>query len=99
MTLKVYTRNEANQEEFQIYKYINQGNPLHPGYVHVRTALDIFTLPRPGGGHDCLVQRPMWENFRDLLYRNRNHRFTEDLLKIGLRCREHACKQFLPMFL
>ncbi|PKX93617.1 uncharacterized protein P174DRAFT_430615 [Aspergillus novofumigatus IBT 16806] len=26
----------------------------------------------------------MWESFRDLLYRNPNHRFTEDLLKTGL---------------
>ncbi|KAJ5723212.1 hypothetical protein N7488_001247 [Penicillium malachiteum] len=26
----------------------------------------------------------MWESFRDLLYRNPNHRFTEDLLKSGL---------------
>jgi serine/threonine protein kinase len=84
VTLKVYTRDEANQEEFQIYKHLNQGNPSHPGYAHVRRALDIFTIPRPGGGHHCLVQKPMWESFRDLLYRNSNHRFTEDLLKIGL---------------
>ncbi|EEH36973.2 kinase domain-containing protein, partial [Paracoccidioides lutzii Pb01] len=81
---KVCTRDEeANQEEFQIYKYLNQGNPSHPGYVHVRKALDIFTIPRPGGSHHCLVQKPMWESFRDLLYRNPNHRFTEDLLKVG----------------
>lgn len=84
MTLKVYTRDEANQEEFQIYKYLNQGNHLHPGYAHVRTALDVFTIPRPGGDHHCLVQKPMWESFRDLLYRNPSHRFTEDLLRAGL---------------
>ncbi|PGH23419.1 CMGC/SRPK protein kinase [Polytolypa hystricis UAMH7299] len=84
VALKVYTRNEANQEEFQTYKYLNQGNPSHPGYAHVRTALDIFSIPRPGGGHHCLVQKPMWESFKDLLYRNPNHRFTENLLKIGL---------------
>ncbi|KKZ59856.1 hypothetical protein EMCG_05318 [[Emmonsia] crescens] len=84
VTLKVYTRDEANQEEFQIYKYLNQGNHLHPGYAHVRTALDVFMIPRPGGDHHCLVQRPMWESFRDLLYRNPSHRFTEDLLRAGL---------------
>ncbi|PGH28903.1 CMGC/SRPK protein kinase [[Emmonsia] crescens] len=84
VTLKVYTRDEANQEEFQIYKYLNQGNHLHPGYAHVRTALDVFTIPRPGGDHHCLVQKPMWESFRDLLYRNPSHRFTEDLLRAGL---------------
>lgn len=84
MTLKVYTRNESDQEEFQIYKYLKQGNTSHPGYAHVRTALDTFTIPHPRGDHHCLVQRPMWESFRDLLYRNSNHRFTEDLLKVGL---------------
>ncbi|KAF7173419.1 hypothetical protein CNMCM5623_005636 [Aspergillus felis] len=62
VTLKVYTRNEANQEEFQVYKHLNRGNPSHPGYAH----------------------KPMWESFRDLLYRNPNHRFTADLLKTGL---------------
>ncbi|OJD23476.1 hypothetical protein ACJ73_05173 [Blastomyces percursus] len=67
-----------------IYKYLNQGNPSHPGYAHVRTVLDVFTIPRPGGSHHCLVQKPMWESFRDLLYRNPNHRFTEDLLRVGL---------------
>ncbi|KAL2368302.1 hypothetical protein RJZ57_007319, partial [Blastomyces gilchristii] len=84
VTVKVYTRDEVNQEEFQIYKYLKQGNPSHPGYVHVRKALDVFTIPRPGGGHHCLVQKPMWESFKDLLYRNPNHRFTEDLLRVGL---------------
>ncbi|KAK2811370.1 hypothetical protein FQN50_002247 [Emmonsiellopsis sp. PD_5] len=85
VTLKVYTRDETNQEEFRIYKLLNQGNPSHPGYAHVRTALDVFTIHRPGGDHHCLVQKPMWESFRDLLYRNPTHRFTEDLLKAGLR--------------
>lgn len=84
MTLKVYTRDETNREEFEIYRSLNQGNPSHPGYVHVRTALDIFTIPRPGGDHYCIVQKPMWESFRDLLYRNPSHRFTEDLPKAGL---------------
>ncbi|KAM5486081.1 hypothetical protein MaudMau93_005155 [Microsporum audouinii] len=84
VTLKVYTRGEDNREEFDIYKHINQGNQSHPGYAHVRTALDIFTIPRAGGDHYCLVQKPMWESFRDLLYRNSTHRFTEDLLKAGL---------------
>ncbi|KAK2744662.1 hypothetical protein FQN55_006580 [Onygenales sp. PD_40] len=84
VTLKVYTRDETNQEEFRIYKYLNQGNSAHPGYAHVITALDVFTIPRPGGDHQCLVQKPMWESFRDLLDRNPNHRFTEDLLKAGL---------------
>ncbi|KAJ6114429.1 protein kinase domain protein [Penicillium sp. IBT 16267x] len=84
VTLKIYTRDGGNQEEFEIYKRLNQGSSRHPGYAHVRKALDIFTIPRPGGDHECLVQKPMWESFRDLLYRNPSHRFTEDLLKAGL---------------
>ena len=84
MTLKIYTRDEDNKEEFQIYKQLNQGSSWHPGHAHIRKALDIFTIPRSGGDHPCLVQKPMWESFRDLLYRNPSHRFTEDLLKAGL---------------
>ncbi|KAL4886849.1 kinase-like domain-containing protein [Aspergillus karnatakaensis] len=84
VTLKIYTRDEGNQEEFQIYQRLDQGNPQHPGYAHVRKALDVFTIPRSSGDHPCLVQKPMWESFRDLMYRNPNHRFTEDLLKAGL---------------
>ncbi|CAG8110889.1 unnamed protein product [Penicillium salamii] len=84
VTLKIYTRDEDNQEEFQIYKQLNQGSSWHPGHSHIRKALDVFTLPSSGGSHSCLVQVPMWESFRDLLYRNPSHRFTEDLLKAGL---------------
>ncbi|KAJ5930542.1 hypothetical protein N7466_006035 [Penicillium verhagenii] len=84
VTLKIYTRNEGNQEEFQIDKQLDQGNSWHPGHDHVRKALDIFIIPSSGGGHPCLVQNPMWESFKDLLYRNPSHRFTEDLLKAGL---------------
>lgn len=84
MTLKTYTREEENQDEFHIYQQLNQGSSWHPGYAHIRKALDIFTIPRSGGDHLCLVQKPMWESFRDLLYRNPCHRFTEDLLKAGL---------------
>lgn len=84
MALKVYTRNDSNREEFRIYQCLSQGNASHLGYAHVRTALDSFTIHRPGGGHHCLDQKPMWEGFRDLLYRNPEHRFTEELLKIGL---------------
>ncbi|KAJ5782070.1 hypothetical protein N7457_003844 [Penicillium paradoxum] len=84
VTLKIYTREGGNQREFEIYKQINQGDSEHPGHPHVRKALEIFTIPRPGGDHPCLVQIPMWESFRDLLCRNPTHRFTEILLKIGL---------------
>ncbi|EFE31635.1 uncharacterized protein ARB_01535 [Trichophyton benhamiae CBS 112371] len=84
VTLKIYTLGEDNQEEFQIYKKLNQGSSRHPGHAHIRKALDIFTISSSCGSHSCLVQKPMWESFRDLLYRNPNYRFTEDLLKSGL---------------
>ncbi|CEL01418.1 Putative Protein kinase domain protein [Aspergillus calidoustus] len=83
VTLKVYTRDEGNQDEFQIHKQLDQGSSWHLGHAHIRKALDLFTIPRSGGNHPCLVQKPMWESFKDLLYRTANHRFTEDLLKAG----------------
>ncbi|CAG7996098.1 unnamed protein product [Penicillium nalgiovense] len=79
VTLKIYTHDEDNQDEFEIYKQLNQGRSWHPGHAHVRKALDIFTIPSSGGNHPCLVQNPMWESFRDLLYRNP----TIDLPKIS----------------
>lgn len=81
----MYTCNETSQEEFQIYKYLSQMNTSHSGYAHVRAALDAFTIHRASeNSHHCLVQKPMWESFGDLLFRNPEHRFTEDLLKAGL---------------
>lgn len=53
----------------------------------------MFVLPSPyaaaGGSaaaeHHCLVQEPMWDSWKDLLRRNPTERFTEELLKAGLR--------------
>ncbi|KAE8330624.1 kinase-like domain-containing protein [Aspergillus sergii] len=84
VTLKVYTRSQSDLAEFQIYNPLNKGSSSHPGYTHVRRALDVVTIPRAGGDHCCLVQKPMWESFPDLLYRNPTRRFTEELLKAGL---------------
>ncbi|KAF2130651.1 CMGC protein kinase [Dothidotthia symphoricarpi CBS 119687] len=83
-SLKVFTRERTDQEELNIYKALNDGNTSHPGRRHVRTALDVFTIPRPGGDHQCLVQKPMWDSFRDLLNRNPTHRFTKVMLQAGL---------------
>ncbi|GLA41091.1 hypothetical protein AnigIFM63309_008937 [Aspergillus niger] len=84
VTLKIYTRDESHTEEFKIYQHISQANPSHLGYGYVRTALDTFIIPRPGGDRPCLVQQPMWDSFTGLLLRSSRHRFTEDLLKAGL---------------
>lgn len=53
----------------------------------------MFMLPSPHASagesaaaeHHCLVQEPMWDSWKDLLRRNPSQRFTEDLLKAGLR--------------
>ena len=84
MTLKIYTRDDQHQEEFQIYKQLSQGSSRHPGRAHIRKALDYFTIPSSEGNHSCLVQIPMSESFGDLLYRNPDHRFPEYLLKPAL---------------
>ncbi|KAK7421589.1 hypothetical protein QQX98_002056 [Neonectria punicea] len=70
VALKVYTRDQGSQDEFRFLDTIRKANPSHPGYPHVRTPLDIFELSRPGGDHYCLVQRPMWDSWKDLLRRN-----------------------------
>ncbi|KGO42280.1 hypothetical protein PEX2_079290 [Penicillium expansum] len=90
VTLKVYTAGGTGQGEVQTYKVLSQGDRSHPGYAHVRTALDAFTIPHKRSGHQgsehhCLVQKPMWGSFRDLMYRDPAHRLSEDLLKSGLR--------------
>lgn len=45
----------------------------------------MFTIPHTGGSYACLVQKPMWEIFRDLRYRLPNHCFTEKILKGALK--------------
>ncbi|KAH6885736.1 kinase-like domain-containing protein [Thelonectria olida] len=46
--------------------------------------LSTVWLARDLEYHFCLVQRPIWGSFRDRLYRDATHRFTEELLKTGL---------------
>ncbi|EDO03637.1 hypothetical protein SS1G_06118 [Sclerotinia sclerotiorum 1980 UF-70] len=81
VSLKVYIRDVDPQEEFQIYQRLSTGNKYHPGYRHIRTALGIFTIPREGGDHACLVQNPMWESFKYTCYRLPGGCFTEKILK------------------
>jgi serine/threonine protein kinase len=87
VTLKIFVRDhgETCRDEYQTYEAIDKANPSHPGHRHVRTALEMFTIDRPGGGHQCLVQRPMWDSWKDLLRRNPTGRFSEPLLKGGLQ--------------
>ncbi|CAG8254999.1 unnamed protein product [Penicillium nalgiovense] len=90
VTLKVYTRGGTGQGEIQTSQALSQGDRSHPGYVHVRTALDAFTIQNQGNGHresehHCLVQKPMWGSFRHLMYRSPAHRLSDDLLKSGLK--------------
>lgn len=86
VVLKVFTNDQQNREEINIYKHLVSIKSNHPGRRHLRDALDTFTLYGPKGEHQCLVHEPMWESARDLLRRNTSHRFTEDLLKAFLYC-------------
>ncbi|KAJ5163833.1 uncharacterized protein N7500_005663 [Penicillium coprophilum] len=90
VTLKVYTADGTSQREVQTYKLLSQGDRRHPGYAHVRSALDGFTILHQGSSyqdneHHCVVQKPMWGSFRHLMYRSPEHRLSEDLLKSGLK--------------
>ncbi|KAM5353688.1 hypothetical protein ACJ41O_000338 [Fusarium nematophilum] len=46
--------------------------------------LDTFGLRRGESHHHCLVQKPMWDSWKDMLRRNPTNRFTDALLKAGL---------------
>ncbi|KAI1135858.1 kinase domain protein [Hypoxylon sp. FL0543] len=85
VALKIYARGARYKDEFQVYERLSAANRTHPGSGHVAAALDTFVLPRPGGDHCCLVQKPMWDSWQDLLLRNPANRFTDDLLKAGLK--------------
>ncbi|ROT35114.1 kinase domain-containing protein [Sodiomyces alkalinus F11] len=87
VTLKVFAREfgQTCLDEFRTYETIDKANPSHPGHRHVRTALETFAIDEPGGNHQCLVQRPMWDSWKDLLLRNPTGRFSEALLKGGLQ--------------
>lgn len=83
MALKIF-RQGVDRAEFDMSGHIAKANPSHPGHRHVRTVLDTFDLQRTGGDHHCLVQKPMWDSWKDLLRRNPARRFSEPLLKAGL---------------
>ncbi|KAJ5835250.1 hypothetical protein N7447_001276 [Penicillium robsamsonii] len=90
VTLKIYTSDGTDQGEVQTYKALSQGDGSHPGYAHVRTALDAFTIPHKRGGYQgsenhCVVQKPMWGSFRHLMYRSPEQRLSEDFLKSRLK--------------
>lgn len=86
VALKIYTREGNNRDELQACDTLSKGNPSHPGYGWFRTVLDLFTLMgTEGWNHHCLVQKPMWDSWRDLLCRNSAHRFRVELLKPSLK--------------
>ncbi|KAK6209855.1 hypothetical protein QIS74_11439 [Colletotrichum tabaci] len=87
VALKIYTIDGGDLKEFQPYEALGKGNRSHPGYPHVRTALDTFKLKRPNDGnvmHHCLVQNPMWDSWKDVVRWNPAGLFNEELLKAGL---------------
>lgn len=81
MSLKVFTREGLDQDEFEIYQRLSKGNSKHPGYGYVRTASELFAIKGPKGEHKVLAQKPMWDSFEDILRRNPSHRLPEEILK------------------
>lgn len=78
-----------------MYEYLSKGDSSHIGKRFVRTALDSFTIPRPGGAHHCLVHTPLWGSLRDMIARNPyRDRFTEELLRATL-CRLFQALDYL----
>ncbi|KAM0137133.1 hypothetical protein ACHAO1_004308 [Botrytis cinerea] len=68
-------RNLLAHEYFSLKVYTRNGDPQK----------EFETYQHLSGDHACLVQKPMWESFRDLRYRLPNHCFTEKILKGALK--------------
>ncbi|EFR01118.1 CMGC/DYRK protein kinase [Nannizzia gypsea CBS 118893] len=86
--LKIFARDHdgACQRELRTCKAIEEANRSHPGHRHVRRAVETFLIERDGGKeHECLVQAPLWDSWRDLMDRNASGRFSVELLKGGLQ--------------
>jgi hypothetical protein len=102
VALKIFTRSEGEtcRDEFRTYKAIEEANRLHRGHPYLRTALDMFTIELPEGRpHYCLVQKPLWDTWADLLHRVPTRRYSQALLKDSLRqllqaldCLHRNCK-------
>ncbi|KAL4884477.1 kinase-like domain-containing protein [Aspergillus karnatakaensis] len=86
-TLKIYNCAEGHRKELDTYKLLDKASQRHPGHLHIRKALDGFTLGRkgPGNDHRCFIHTPASGSFRDLLSRSPIHRLTEEQLKAGLK--------------
>ncbi|KAG4439992.1 hypothetical protein IFR05_004506 [Cadophora sp. M221] len=50
----------------------------------LQTALEMFKIPRPGGEHACLVQKPMWGSLRSLTQLIPVGLFSEEVLRGAL---------------
>ena len=59
VALKSYSRPGFTQYEFEPYQTLSNSDQSHLGLRYVRTATDIVAVPREGGDHECLVQKPM----------------------------------------
>ncbi|KAH6658073.1 kinase-like domain-containing protein [Truncatella angustata] len=71
-----------------VHVALKQGKPFTSRLTpcrHVRTPLDTFILKYPSRNHRSLVQKPMWDSWRALLYHNPSNRSTEPLLKADLK--------------
>lgn len=48
-------------------KYIQHAHKCkHDGFMYMRDAMELITLPRPGGDHDCLIQIPLGQSLYDM---------------------------------
>ncbi|KAJ0425443.1 hypothetical protein BJY00DRAFT_298522 [Aspergillus carlsbadensis] len=98
----VWLARDLEGHQYVTLKQLGQRKSWHAGSCHVRTALDTFIIPRSGGGHRCLAQKPMWDSFSELKYRLPILRFTEDLPKADIKgdniLQEIADKAILERF-
>lgn len=69
VALKIYTLDGGDGEEFNCTKLWTR-EIVRILVSHVRTAVDKFKLDTPGDNgvmHHCLVQKPMWDSWSDIV--------------------------------
>lgn len=90
VAVKVGTRKDENEEdsdesEEALYGHIQEANPSHPGYNHVRKLFETFSIDSAHGKHPCYVYELLREPLSVFRRRWDNSKFPVDLLKGYLR--------------
>ncbi|RAL05403.1 putative protein kinase [Aspergillus ibericus CBS 121593] len=85
IALKVYIRGPEANQEVRILRHLAAVKTDHPGRDLVRTMIDEFQVPGPGGSHQCIVYEPLLTSLLHLQATLNPKSLPEDLLKGALQ--------------